>query len=383
MNTFLKIVVAWISLILIGAACLTVFPNCHPSYFALALDAVMLLMGLVSLWIFLKEPSKSNKPIFLNFSVFFFLSLLSFGFKFVGFAFLTKDQWIPFYVFQYLQILHFFLLASAIVYLVIDCLFNNFAIHRKYVLSSLIVIGTFAYYYYPYFENPNYLRSTQDIVDWKAINGSKKRLAEVGNSNPSAKDIASITNLGIWRDGFQIGTLYEDRKVQRVSELLPYLEHQDNVYVLLYKPLYLNNINVNVMCIVFVFLFFGYQYKNDPPQGAYIEKITFLFLPYCSLEVLHHYAYIKSVEYGTFEEVKQIGLGLSLLNLILLLVFFSLRLRFITSVKGEFYERELVSDAEHISRWRDAFDNLVVRHFLNPKAIHGRLFASRTPRNKA
>jgi hypothetical protein len=74
---------------------------------------------------------------------------------------------------------------------------------------------------------------------------------------------------------------------------------------------------------------------------------------------------------------------LTLLNLLLLLVFFGLRLRFITSVKGEFYERELVSDSEHISRWRDAFDNLVVRHFLNPKAIHGRLFASRTPRNKA
>jgi hypothetical protein len=60
-----------------------------------------------------------------------------------------------------------------------------------------------------------------------------------------------------------------------------------------------------------------------------------------------------------------------------------MRLRFITSVKGEFYERELVSDSEHISRWRDAFDNLVVRHFLNPQAFHGRLFAPRTPRNEA
>jgi hypothetical protein len=140
---------------------------------------------------------------------------------------------------------------------------------------------------------------------------------------------------------------------------------------------------MNVLCVVFVFLFFGYQYQKDPPQGAYIEKIIFLFLPFCSLEILHHYAYIKSVEYQTFADVQQIGVYLTLVNLALLLVFFSLRLRFITSVKGEFYERELVSDAEHISRWRDAFDNLVVRHFLDPKAVHGRLLASRTPRGEA
>jgi len=149
------------------------------------------------------------------------------------------------------------------------------------------------------------------------------------------------------------------------------------------KPLHLDIIYMSVMCVVFIFLFFGYQYRNDPPQGAYIEKIIFLFLPYCSLEILHNYAYIKSVEYSGLLDVQEVGWYLSVVNLLLLTLFFGLRLRFITSVKGEFYERELVSDAEHISRWRDSFDNLVVRHFLNPKAIHGRLFAPRTPRNEA
>jgi hypothetical protein len=171
--------------------------------------------------------------------------------------------------------------------------------------------------------------------------------------------------------------------VLRVSELLPYLSTENGYVPLIWKPLYLNNIYISVLCVVFIFLFFGYQYRNDPPQGAYIEKIIFLFLPYCSLEILHHYAYIRSVEYSTLIDVQQVGYYLTLLNLLLLLWFFGLRLRFITSVKGEFYERELVSDSEHISRWRDAFDNLLVRHFLNPKAIHGRLFAPRTPRNKA
>ncbi len=208
-------------------------------------------------------------------------------------------------------------------------------------------------------------------------------MESIGKVSPSANELAAVTNLKVQRDGREVGLLFADQKVRRVIELLPYFQTENGYIPLLWRPQFLNNIYMSTLCIVFIFLFFGYQYRNDPPQGAYIEKIIFLFLPYCSLEILHHYAYIKSVEYATLVDVQQIGYYLTLLNLLLLLAFFGLRLRFITSVKGEFYERELVSDAEHISRWRDAFDNLVVRHFLNPKAVHGRLFAPRSPRHEA
>ncbi|MEX0602646.1 MAG: hypothetical protein WD295_04845, partial [Bacteroidota bacterium] len=82
-------------------------------------------------------------------------------------------------------------------------------------------------------------------------------------------------------------------------------------------------------------------------------------------------------------DLHAIGQYLTLFNLVLLGVFFALRLSFINSVKGEFYERELVSDSEHISRWRDSIDNLVVRHFLNPETLHGRLLAPRQAKSKA
>jgi hypothetical protein len=265
---------------------------------------------------------------------------------------------------------------------VVDSLFNDFKTLQKYSIALIIAGGTFAYYYYPFFENPTYLGTTEAYADLKVVRSSLEEMSAQGKQDPSVEELASVVNLGVWRNGKQVGTLFDDQKKERVAELLPYLKG-DNRLVLLYRPLYLDNIYMNVLCVVFIFLFFGYQYKNDPPQGAYIEKIIFLFLPYCSLEILHHYAYIRSVEFSTFEDVQQIGFYLTLINLLLLLFFFGLRLRFITSVKGEFYERELVSDAEHISRWRDAFDNLVVRHFLDPKAVHGRLLASRTPRGEA
>ena len=382
MKIFKKVGVMWAVAVGVGSACMTLLPNIGPTSAVLASDALMFLTGLVCTWIFLKEPISTNRLIFLNFAAFFFLSVFSFCYKFVGTVLFRGDDWMPFYVFQYHLLAYFFFLSFAIVYVVIDSLLNDLMTYKKYLITLLIVGGTFAFYYYPYLANPKYLQTTEDFVDRGAIKSSIKQLTAGGKFNPSSSEIAAITNLGVWRDGKQIGTLYDDQKVRRVDELLPYL-NGDNVYVLMYKPLYLNNIYMSVLCVVFVFLFFGYQYKNDPPQGAYIEKIIFLFLPYCSLEILHHYAYIKSIEYSTFEDVQQIGIYLTLVNLVLLLVFFSLRLRFITSVKGEFYERELVSDAEHISRWRDAFDNLVVRHFLNPKALHGRLLAPRAPRTKA
>ncbi len=382
MDIFKKVALVWIGVATLGSACLLWLPNSSPSAFSVVSDGLLFLIALVCLALYFKDPIAANKPIFINFSAFFFLSIISFAYKFAGFTFFADNQWMRFYLFQYHLLAYFFLLAFAVVYVVIDSLFEDFRTHKKYIITLLIAGGTFAYYYYPYFQNPDFLKSSDEIVDCRAISNSMKQLATKGVTNPTLKELAAFTDLGVWRDGKQIGSLYDDQKIYRVSELLPYLDGA-NIYVLLYKPLYLSNIYMNVLCVIFVFLFFGYQYKNDPPQGAYIEKIIFLFLPYCSLEILHHYAYIKSVEYSTFEDVQQIGIYLTLVNMGLLLVFFSLRLRFITSVKGEFYERELVSDAEHISRWRDAFDNLVVRHFLNPKAIHGRLFAPRSPRGDA
>jgi len=378
MRLFKNILLIWTVLVTTASIMLVTLPhNQMVTAPGLVIDGLMVLIGLVSFYIFLKEPNEKNKPIFLNFSIFFLASALSFVSDFTGKAFWTKEPFASFYAYQYFSSgLFFFLLAFAIVYVVFDSLFNDFKTYRKYILTFIVVGGVFAYYYHPVFENAKYLYTTEDIADWKAVNSAVAELRESGKERPTVQDIAAIANLGAWRDGVQVGTLFEDQKIHRVAELLPYLEG-NNYIALLYRPLYFNVIYMNVLCVVFVFLFFGYQYKNDPPQGAYIEKILFLFLPYCSLEILHHYGYIKSVEYSALLDIQRIGQYLTLLNLVFLLSFFSLRLRFITTVKGEFYERELVSDSEHISRWRDAFDNLIVRHFLNPQTLHGRLFAPR------
>lgn len=380
MKTYQRVGLVWLAVLAVFATCWILLPH-RNSITAQGFGVlnVRLLIGIVALFVYFKEPVDSRKPVFLCFSLYFFGSLLWLVEPFVGKNALlfSSEKYAPTYAFQYLYALDFFLLSFSIVYVVLDSLFENFKSYQKFVCAALIVGGVFALYYHPYFEDPKYAYNTQDIADWRVVDKSVSDLKSNGIESPTAADVAATSQLGVWKDGKQIGTLLPEETVRRVGELLPYVDGE-NYNVLLLKPLYMNTIYMNILCVVFIFLYFGYQYKNDPPQGAYIEKIVFLFLPYCSLEILHHYAYIKSIQYSMLRDVTQIGHYLSLVNLLALLVFFSVRLRFITSVKGEFYERELVSDSEHISRWRDALDNLIVRHFLNPKAIHGRLFAPRT-----
>ena len=376
-----RIGLIWGGALLLAVALLAILPHRELKLAESTIETITLLIGIVAFYIFLREPNSKNKPIFLNFAISFGIWATYFLSTFVGKLFFTNQPFASFYSYQYFTAAVYFLISFSIVYVVFDSLFHDFKTYKKYVLTFLVVGGTFAYYFNPFFENPKYLYSTPDIVDFRAIRASVAQLRESGKQDITPKDVAAITNLAAWNRGEQVGTLYDDQKVRRVIELSSYLEGENSV-VLLFKPLYLNVIYMNVLSLVFVFLFFGYQYKNDPPQGAYIEKIIFLFLPFCSLEILHHFSYIKSVEWGTLVDLHRIGQYLTFVNLLILLVFFGLRLRFITSIKGEFYERELVSDPEHISRWRDAFDSLVVRHFLDPKALHGRLLTPRTPGGK-
>jgi hypothetical protein len=58
----------------------------------------------------------------------------------------------------------------------------------------------------------------------------------------------------------------------------------------------------------------------------------------------------------------------------LMVLFFALRLRFISSVQGEYYEAELQANPATVTRWRDWVDNLVLSHFFNYKLFNGRLF---------
>jgi hypothetical protein len=381
-SKFKKIFFLWLGFLGLSGV-FTLLPHAEIGLTALVNEGLRLLLFLISILILWKEPNRTNKFLFLNFAVFFSFSLFQYLYNYIGLggSLLANEPFARHYYYQYVTLGFYFFLSLAIIYTVIDSLFRDFKVYQKYLLALLVVGGFTALYYRPYFQDAKFLYKTEDILDWKALDNARTAYIEANGTEPSAAELTQRVTLHAWKDGTAVGDLYAQKNAERINNLSKYLAG-DNYLVLLWKPMHTNVIYMNVVCLFFLLLFFGYQYKKDPPQGAYIDKIMFLFLLFCSMEILHAWGYIKAVEWDTMTEIFQAGQYITVGILLFMILFFSLRLRFITSVKGEFYESELVHNAEHITRWRDWVDNLVVHYFLNPKALRGRLLALWTEKGK-
>lgn len=374
MSLFKKIILVWIAVL--GVFGFSLFlPHHNPkigSFISYSLQALLLIL---SLHVMRRERVNKNKFIFLNFSLFFGVSILFHAYYFVGTIFFVGNTMAPLYYFQYISAgLYFFLLAFAIGYLTIDLLFRDFKIFQKYLLALAIVGGFFSYYYHPYFSNPNYLYTTNEIREWKELDAVNSDFA-----GQTLSIVELVTSLSKTEEAPLLNRLTEDERLQRVTELYPYLS-VSNYKILILKPIYLNAIYMCVLCVGLILLFFGYQYKKDPPQGAYIEKMMFLFLIFCTLEIFHAWSFVKAIEWQSFSDFVVVGQYLSGFVLALIAIFFALRLRFISSAKGDFYEQEIMESPAAVTRWRDALDNLVIENFFDRKHLLGRLFVDPNPR---
>ena len=372
-----KIFWIWLGGVTTFAVTLLLLPNYHGVQAAGFINySVQFLLFILSVYLAKLEPTKKNKFIFINFGALFSLSIASHAYNFIGpgmllfsseaFARLYANQYVLFGAF-------YFLLGISIVYVSIDVLFREYKTWQKYAISFLIVGSFFGYYFHPLLTDPKFTYHTADVLDWKTLDRSAEKYREQFGADPAPAALAASTEMYTWKEGRATGVLYPEERLRRVEELYPYLT-DPNYLILIYKPLYMNVIYMCMVCIGFTLLFFGYLYMKDPPQGAYIEKVMFLFLVFCSLEILHSWSYIKSVEWRSFNGVWTVGQYISIVVLLGLVLTFSVRLRFITSVKGEFYEQELAASPSAVTRWRDALDNIVIERFFNRKLILGRMF---------
>jgi hypothetical protein len=339
--------------------------------------SVQTLLFILSVHVFRSEPTRKNRYIFLNFAVFFALaSLPAHLINFVGPEGVVagSDKVIRSLIDQFVfRIGYFFVLAFTIVYITIDLLLRDFSTVKKYLVTVAIVGGFGFYYYSPYFIDVNHMRHTEEALqlhDTYELYDAYK--TEHGVAPSEDELVALVPQMFTYHDQEAVGILYAAEKERKVRELYPYMAGLNYVN-LLYRPLYTNSIQMSVLCIGFILLFFGYQYMKDPPQGAYIEKIMFLFLIFCTLEILHAYSFIHTVQWSAFTGVATIAGYISVFVLLLLSAFFGLRLKFITSAKGEFYEQELAASPGGITRWRDLLDNVVIEKFFNRKLLLGRL----------
>jgi hypothetical protein len=369
MQLLKKIVISGSLILAAYITCLSVFSHTETDSSVFTNRFIQTFLFLITLFIVIREKNVKNRYIFINFLAYFFVSFGFFVADFVGKAFWGNIRYAAPLFFQYLMLSYTLLLAVAVVYLVIDLLFRHFETAKKYLITSLIVGSVFTFYFHSFFNNPMYLYSTEEA---KQVRGLYMFLNDnKGLTNPV--EIANRFTLQSWENGAAVGDLYPEQNLKRIEELLPYVESNGS-WVIFWKPLYLGLIYIDVMLVFFALLFFGYQYKKDPPQGAYMDKIMFIILLLCSMDILHCWSFVRSIEWGSFMEVFSVGQWITVFAELVLAFFFALRLQFITSVKGEFYESELAAHPAGVTRWRDGIDNVLLRNFFGLKLFHVRLF---------
>ncbi len=372
-----KILLIWVAMVGVLLASLA-FPHEVFLKTGFVSYSLQLLLLIISLYLVKYESTKKTRYIFVNFAAFFAISIFFHIYNFVGTVWFAGQPMARIYYFQFISAgLYFFLLALAICYITVDVLFRDFKTYQKYLISFAIAGGFFAYYYHPYFQNPDYIYSTKEIAEFREVDRiASKHIA----GNASLPSQAQLLELLSPANAELLSKLSAGERASRVAELYPYLEGT-NYKTLLFKPIYLNTIYMSVLCLGLILLFFGYLYKKDPPQGAYIEKMMFLFLIFCTLEIFHAWSFIKTIEWQSSLNLVEVGQVLSAVVLGFIAMFLALRLKFITSIRGEFYEHEIVESPFKVTRWRDALDNLVIAHFFNRQKLIGRLFVDPNVKN--
>jgi hypothetical protein len=236
---------------------------------------LQVLLLILSVYLMKHETVAKTRFVFLNFAAFFSMSFFFHLYNFVGTILFPEQQMAQHYFFQYVFLgLYYFLLAFAICYLTIDLLFRDFKIVHKYLLTFLIVGGFFGYYYHPYFSNPRYLYTAPEILEWKQLDNASAEFQKLHGSVPTEDELVEFLQARTATP--LMAGMNTEALETRVRELYPYLTGP-NYMILLLKPIYMNTIYMCVLSVGLILLFFGYQYRKDPPQGAYIEKMMFFF----------------------------------------------------------------------------------------------------------
>ncbi|RCK77425.1 MAG: hypothetical protein IGBAC_1734 [Ignavibacteriae bacterium] len=369
-------VLLWLSnLMLFGFAYIIYKPEL-PSFIVILGNIVQLLLFYLSLMIFISEPTIKNRFVFLNFSLFFSNVFLQLVYNFGLYHLFLKSKYASVFAYQYFYIFFQMTLAFAIVYLVVDFLFRNIGVLKKYLIAFAIIFTLGTYYFINFFTSPDYLYNTENISYYKAVSKAIEDYRAENNREPLPNEILDKVELNILKDNLNVGILNKEAKLAKIKNIMLYIESNSWI-VLLYQPLHYNLLYMNVFILLFIFLYFGYQYAKDPPQGAYIDKIMYVMLFIVSLDSLHQWAFIKNVEYSEYMSLFDIGQYFSIAAYGGLVIFFYARLKFIKSVVGEFYEVELQTNPEGITRWIDGIDRFILNHFTNPRDLKGRLFEQR------
>lgn len=368
MRPYMKIGLSWGLLFGTALGVTISLPHRELEVIWVSAQAIDFFIAIVCFFVAINEIKYGMRVIFLSLSIFFFVTAIGWSISaLIGKAFLVEENYGYFYFKQYQWAIYYFLLLLVVSLGVLEVISRGPKLFQNVLLSFIIAGAPFSYFYYPIFENPLHLYSVPDAKDFSALNQAASRLVEKGQSIRIEELKSEVKFPSLSSEH----TLEE--KHHRVMNLYPYLEGK-NYVLLMYKPLYSSALSMSIIAVGLLLFMLLYKYKIDLPISAYLDKILVAFVPICVLEGLHSLVFLNSVNYDSFIRAFTLGTILTRLSYLILLFFITLRYFFLMSPTGYFYEQKIMTNPQHVSRWRDYLDEFIIRTFLDPNKYGRRLF---------
>jgi hypothetical protein len=320
-----------------------------------------------------RKDVRAFRPALINLAILFGFSVVLYASNFMGTFFFQDEPYISIYYHEFVNKFgHNAFLLLAVLYLIVDFWFQKHKTISKYALTLCVSGSMLVPLYAPYFKDPLHLYRTEEYSRYLKVKTAHHMLLKEKGVEPSQPEINQRVLGGRSQALDALAAEERGREEREIERLSTYLTNGNEV-TLFWKPLNLGTMYVNLMLVGLLIVFYVGKFLHDRPQGAYLEKITFLLFLLCSLEVLHQWAFIKSVDAQLYHSIVSIGQYLIIAVLLALVYVCSVRLRFLASPIGQYYERQILLHPEKISRWRDEIDRLVLKSFLQKMPFTDRL----------
>ncbi|MBI4418845.1 MAG: hypothetical protein HY563_08705 [Ignavibacteriales bacterium] len=350
---------------------LAILPHNAIVVFSLYRQLTLLFLGVVCSALLIAERHRRNKAIAGMFVLLGVQQLVDIGYYFVPQVFFPQERFAGFFYFQYVSAGMGLIIQSTCI--VGAALFMNTTIGlmRGLVLTVVPIVVFLLAGFHPILQNPRYLYTTPDVTDFRIVDRAWVELFRESGSEPSAEAVAERIGLSRWDGLKRVGELTHKEKTMRVMELEPYL-FGDNYHLLIFKPLNAAWSTASLAGSVVLLGFILFWFIGESPRGVYFDRITILLLCFSVFEAFHFSVYAELKEHTAYLRYFNIGAFLSLFTVVGLIVLFLLRLRFVLSLEGQYYESRLNGDSIRISRWRDSMDDYIIRRFFNANPYKNR-----------
>jgi hypothetical protein len=320
-----------------------------------------------------RKDDRAFRPSLINLTILFGSCVLLYGSNFVGTAFFRSDRYVSVYYHEFVNKFGYnALLSVAVVYLIVDFLAQKRSIAMKYAITISVSAIMLVPLYYPYFKDPLHLYRTEEFSRYLEVKTAHEALLKEKAGQPTSDEISQRVLRDRYGAAAPSRTDDRTREEREIRRLSGYLVNGSEL-ILFWKPLNLATVYMSLMLAGLLIVFYAVKFFHDRPQGAYFEKIIFFLFLFFSLEGLHAWAFTKSTDTQLYYSIHSTGQYLVVAVLLALVYVCSVRLRFLVSPIGMYYERQVVRRPEMISRWRDEIDRFVLKSFLQKPPFAGRL----------